>query len=259
MLAAPHPAPYDLRFRLFDVPVRINVWFWIVMAMMCGRERDLTVIAVFIASAFVSIVVHEFGHALTARATGREPVEIVLYGMGGLCYYESGGQRPLARFLVIAAGPSAGFALLAVVLIVGKLAWGIEPLDALALVGFGPGDVLSALTHLPSKLASATFQTLIYINLVWSFLNLLPIWPLDGGQLTEVILGQVNPRQAARWTHVISLVTAGGLAVYVGSQPDPNWYRILLLGYFAFSNYQRLQEIHQYSRYGDNDQSWRGR
>jgi Zn-dependent protease len=158
---------------------------------------------------------------------------------------------------VIAAGPSAGLALVGVVLIVGKLAWGIEPIDAIAMLGFGPGDGLSAMMRLPSIIAYDLFRTLIYINLVWSVLNLLPIWPLDGGQMTEVILGQVYPREAMRWTHVISLVTAGGLAVYLGSQMDQNWPRVLLLAYFAYSNFQRLQEIHQLSRFGGDDQWWR--
>ena len=261
MLAAPAPAAYDLRFRLLDVPVRVNVWFWLVMLMMTGRsERDLTFIAAWVGCAFVSILVHEFGHALTSRATGHEPIEVVLYGMGGLCYSDSAGQRPLGRFLVIAAGPAAGFAFLGLVLLVAKVSWGVEPVDALATIGFGPGDALSARLRLPHTIAAYyIFRDLVFINLMWGLLNLLPIWPLDGGQMTEVVLNQINRREGTRWTHAISLLTAGGLAAYVGSRPDPDWLRVLLLGYFAYSNYRQLQEIHQFSRFSGDDDGWHNR
>ena len=248
MLAAPAPLAYDLRFRLLDVPVRVNVWFWLVMLMMTGQvgarpdgDRRLG------GRAFISIVVHEFGHALTSRATGHEPIEVVLYGMGGLCYSDSAGQRPLGRF------PRHRRGSLGRIRLSGNRTSGRQAgLGCRAdwtrshSSGLGPGDVRSAIERLPHSVAAIyILRDLVFINLIWGLLNLLPIWPLDGGQMTEVVLNQVNRREGTRWTHALSLLTAGSLAVYVGSRPEPDWFRVLLLGFFAYSNYRQLQEIHQ--------------
>jgi tetratricopeptide (TPR) repeat protein len=49
-------------------------------------------------------------------------------------------------------------------------------------------------------------QIMLYVNIIWSFVNLLPLWPLDGGQLFRLGLLQLtNPRRAERITHFVSL------------------------------------------------------
>ena len=225
MLVAPPSSPYDLRFRLLDVPVRVSPWFWLVMLMLSRPDKgELTFALVFILCAFISILIHEFGHGLTGRATGSEPSEIVLYGMGGLCCYESSQQSQLARFLTIAAGPSAGFAFAAIVLAIGKFALGIEPVNVIAMFGIGPGDRFNVFQHSHSPIVIDAFINLIYINVLWGLINLLPVWPLDGGQMSEILLGWIDRRNASRWAHGISLLTAGGIAVWFASRIPPQWY-----------------------------------
>jgi Zn-dependent protease len=257
LLGAPETTQYDLRFRLLDIPVRVHPLFWLVMLLISGEPHDLRAAAVFVACAFVSILVHEFGHGLCSRAVGREPDGIVLYAMGGLCYYPSGGQSPLARFLVLAAGPGAGFLLLFLVLSVGSLWLGILPADAMALVGVGPGNVLAALRKLPtaSPAIAEGFYSLLAINFWWGVLNLLPIWPLDGGQMAQVIFGQVKPRESSRWTHALSIVAAGLIAAWVANQGrllTACWF-----GYFAYVNYQMLRSVHSAYLSGDDARWWR--
>ena len=92
--------------------------------------------------------------------------------------------------------------------------WRVNPIDALAVTGMGPGDWFDARDHLPqTNWAIHAFGYLIEINLLWGLLNLLPIWPLDGGRVTEVALGRFNRFAATRWAHVVGLITAGVLAV----------------------------------------------
>ena len=71
------------------------------------------------------------------------------------------------------------------------------------------------LAGFPSRIAAYAYYDLLVINLWWGLLNLLPIWPLDGGQMAGVLLSMINPAQGMRWTHIVSLVAAGCLAMWV--------------------------------------------
>jgi Zn-dependent protease len=260
MLGVPEATAYDLRFRLLNIPVRVSPWFWLVMLFIsrgaAGPRGSVSAVLVFVGCAFVSILVHELGHALSARAVGREPGGIVLHAMGGLCFYDNGGLPPLQRVLILAAGPGAGFALLGLVLGIAKVQFGIAPMNAMALIGVGGGDGGEAAFSLMSRSSSLFFGFLfmLYINFWWGVFNLLPIWPLDGGQITGVVLGVANPQQGTRWTHTVALLTAAGIAIWFASKDD--FLMAFWLGYFGYINYQMLQQIQSAYRYVD-DEPWR--
>src|SRR6185312_7868300 len=109
------------------------------------------------AVAFLSILVHEFGHGLMARAFGDQP-SILLYGMGGLCYTAAGRQTPGQRLAVLASGPGAGFLLFGLTVLAGWLLFGITPRESLALAGLGGGAFWPA--GFPSDWAAR-----VYLNL----------------------------------------------------------------------------------------------
>src|SRR5262249_50079467 len=112
MLGMPEPTPYDVRFRFLGIPVRVHPLFWLATAVLGGSGGNETLgpILIWVGCVFVSILVHEYGHGLTARLFRCSP-SIVLYGMGGLCYSESERQTPLQRVAVLLAGPGAGLLL----------------------------------------------------------------------------------------------------------------------------------------------------
>jgi Zn-dependent protease len=256
LLGSPENTAYDLRFRLLDIPVRVHPLFWLVMVLISGQPNSLKGAAVFVACAFISVLVHEMGHGLSSRATGSEPVGIVLYAMGGYCQFIPRAQTPTQRLFVLFMGPGAGFLLMAVVLAVGNAMYGIHPADALAIFGVGHGDPLAALLHLPAApVLRMAFLDFVEINFWWGVLNLMPIWPLDGGQASGVILGVVNPRHGNRWGHVLSLVTAGGIAAWMFSQHQ--YMMALWFGYFGFINYQILQTLQSSYRFTDDTEWWR--
>src|ERR1700733_11897336 len=118
--------PYDLRFRLLGIPVRVHPLFWLVAAVLgfSANDRNLPMVAVWVACVFVSILVHEYGHALMARALGSSP-SIVLWGMGGLCYSQAERQTLLQRLAVVLSGPAAGLGLYVIVMLVAASAFGI--------------------------------------------------------------------------------------------------------------------------------------
>jgi Zn-dependent protease len=272
--------PYDLKFRLLDIPVRIHPMFWLISAILGWHDQNMELVVLWIACMFVSILVHEFGHALAARHFGQSPW-ILLYGLGGLCYSERQGTKG-QRLAVILSGPGAGFVLFLIVLVVWSLLYGITPLQHFVLVshivGLGAGPVAAAFALLGGtpegldfnglierfgpldggNLAYVAYHNLVWINLLWTLVNLLPIWPLDGGQACQTILSVVDRKNGVRRSHVIALITAGILAVIVGVRTS-DLFLTFFFGMFAFMNYQILQSMHNARAMGidDGDDWWR--
>src|SRR5690242_1597681 len=94
-------------FSLFGVPVRIASSFWFIAILFgtqgVGRsassEKALAEALIWTAIVFVSILLHEFGHATAARAFGAEP-SITLHALGGLTFFEARGMSRPQRWLV---------------------------------------------------------------------------------------------------------------------------------------------------------------
>jgi membrane-associated protease RseP (regulator of RpoE activity) len=110
------------------------------------------------------------------------------------------------------------------------------------------------------EIGNEIFLMLMYINIVWGILNLLPIYPLDGGQITGVLLSMANRRNGMRWTHTISLLASGVLAV-LAYQFLQSVFLAVFFGSFALANFQILQQLHQYAKYGgsgfeEDDADW---
>jgi stage IV sporulation protein FB len=236
MLGMPEPTAYDLRFRFLGIPVRVHPLFWLFTALLAGQDSSLDSVLIWIVCVFISILVHEFGHGLMARAFHFSP-SIVLYSMGGLCASQAERQTPWQRLAVLAAGPGAGFLL-------GACVWG--------------GYLALGEPRLNRESAGWQFYgDMLYINLGWSIINLAPIWPLDGGQITGVVLSMINPRKGMNWAHVISLLVAGGLAVLVFQYFNSLMFG-LFFAFFAIINFQILQAHHHAAKYGalEEDADW---
>lgn len=206
-----------IRFSLFGIPVSVQPWFWVTMAFIGGglqasNSLEIMHVAVFAFAGFLSILIHEMGHAMMIRKYGL-PTSITLVAFGGFASYPSGQLDRKQSFLVTAAGPGVQFAF-GLLLVV--LAQRIEiPQGSL----FGP-----------------FLGNLILVSIFWAVLNCLPIYPLDGGQMLAAVLGP----QKQRYVHLISAIVAValGLAGYVILQS------ILLpifMAFFAWQNWQSFQ------------------
>jgi Zn-dependent protease len=200
--------------------------------------RGFGFLLAWIGCVFVSILVHEFGHVLIGRLFGAEG-HIILYSFGGLAVGSNALSNRWQRIAVSFAGPLAGFLLLAVVLLAAK-----------DRIEFDPWPYFAGLPQRP--LMSAAIRFLIWINLVWGILNLLPIWPLDGGQISKDFLGWVSRENGMKMAYGISILLAGLLAVHE-LYPDflsfvpagGSMYNALLFASLAFNSYQALQYENQ--------------
>jgi stage IV sporulation protein FB len=192
--------PFDLNFSLFGIPIRVHPFFWIVAALlgnwvMGDPDLGFPYLLLWIACVFVSVLLHELGHALTGRLFGNR-AHILLYSFGGLAIGSiDAHNRRWQRILVLFAGPGIQLVLFGII-------WGI-------FWWMGP-EVLTL--SLPIR---ATLVMLWIINLVWSLFNLLPIWPLDGGQITREIAVGARPRDGIIISLVISALVSGVLFVHM--------------------------------------------
>lgn len=139
------------------------------------------------------------------------------------------------RVLISAAGP--GVEILAAVLL-----W-----SGLGLAGFdtayrwGLPSVVSLQVNLLR--INQTLDLFVYlfleISIFWAFMNLLPVYPLDGGQIARAILLQLNPRTGLRDSLVLSVVAAGAVAV-AALVEWREWYLAAMFAFLAYSSYAEL-------------------
>src|SRR5688500_1991096 len=93
----------EWRFRVFGVPIRVQLWFWVILLILGGTD-DAKEMLIWVPVCFVSILIHEFGHVAAFRLFGVDS-EIVLRAWGGLAIPHRAIHGTLARFIVSMAGP----------------------------------------------------------------------------------------------------------------------------------------------------------
>jgi len=241
---SPPPTKYDLRFSVAGIPVRVHPLFWLV-ALLLGSSGALIEIPIWIFVLFVSILIHELGHAFALRRYGMNS-QIVLHFAGGLTVPETtpwgtGWARvspsPRQEIVISLAGPFTGFIFVALVMLVVVVSGGI--LVTSKVFGFLPLP-LTALMPFGGTVLSIFVTMLLWVNVFWGFINLLPVFPLDGGQVARNILVQYDPLDGVRKSLWVSVVTGGILAV-TGLVTFRSVYIAILFGFLAFQSYQSLQ------------------
>ena len=225
MLGNVSPTEFDLRFSLFGIPIRVHPLFWVMAAFMGWYPNDPKITLIWIACVFISILVHELGHAVMAKYFGWPP-EIVLYHFGGLAIYQPYSGLTTQRSIIIsAAGPMAGFGLYGAIFFFRYFS-----------VRYGMWDGFSEQARFYIGIA---FHDLLFINLIWGLINLAPVLPLDGGHICEDICKTVKRSGGDVLAIQISMVVAGGLAVYFFTHQQR--YAGIMFALFAFFNYQAYQ------------------
>jgi stage IV sporulation protein FB len=248
-LAEPQPTQGDLNFQIFGIPVRVHPFFWLIAFLLGMSDPDPVSVLIWVAAVFVSIVVHELGHAFAARAHGWPP-RITLYSFGGLATYSPTYHTPRSQILISAAGPAAGFALAAAVILAVRLAGhkigffgggspdfealGVDSLLPVRLVAF---DVY--FTPFAARQMNLLVHDLLQINVLWGLVNLLPVYPLDGGHIARELLLVANARTGIKQSLWLSVATAAGLAVYAVAQGE--LFITLMFGMLAYESYKTLR------------------
>jgi len=180
--------------------VRVSPWFWLTGAILGFNsiERGWEYFFAWLAVIFVSILVHELGHGLTSKSFGYR-TKIVLNQMGGVAMYEPTHRYTRWRSILISlAGPGAGFVLFGLV-----YAFGL----------YGPRGWFEALPENRQELIRFTHLQLVWVNLAWGLVNLLPVLPLDGGNICRDVFVSISPRWGELWAMRFGVGFAGIAAV----------------------------------------------
>lgn len=230
----PEPTAYDVKFRLFGVPVRVHPAFWLVhgtIGLLFAQIGGASVFFLWVGCVFVSILVHELGHVFAGRAFGADG-EIVLTILGGLAIGSSDLHVRWHRIIVYLAGPAAQ-------LLLAGILW---------LILAPMGDESPAAGAF-SRYVFLTLNVLMGINVSWPLFNLLPIPPLDGGQVARELIhwhrfGDPAPWQqdANWWKRSSSGLTQEEAAVW---RRRLLWTGVLVGGVLVFFWIQRADKRRQ--------------
>ncbi len=206
-------------FHLFGFPVHIDPFFFLLAAILGGSQTDLTQMALWIVVVFVSVLVHELGHAFTGRQYGLSPA-IELYTGGGLTWWQASRRLShFEEFSISLAGPAIG-------LLVAIAAWMLQ-------------------LRLPLTEATRNLHIILielrWVNIVWSILNLLPMLPLDGGNIMRVIVQKIRGYNDERLPLLISIGT--GIVIFLLALSRGSLWGMMLCGWFTYRNYQQLQQF----------------
>ena len=241
---------FDLHLRLFGIHIIVLPFFWL-FCLLIGYQYlspNPLVFVTLVACIFASLLVHEMGHGLAFRGFGCYHVTIVLQMFGGYATGQPGLRSRRQRILATLAGPAAGFLFAAIV-------YGSEQ-----AFGWKGTSVYTALAY----------TWLLWFNIVWGLINLMPIWPLDGGQISRELFIKYNPWQGIPRSLMLSMIAAGAI-VFISLNAEFNFapelraflwfwptglYSAILFGILLAQNYQEYQALKSYGGYDDGP-PWR--
>ena len=208
-----------LEFNLFGIPIRIEADFWIVMGLFgflsnqspnIPSDQLFLRIALFMLAAFISILIHELGHALMIKRY-KLSTQITLSLFRGFATLPNGILDRKQSFLVFLGGPLLQ-ALLGIILYV------LDP-------------------PLAGTLLDYFFDILIGISLFWAAINCIPVIPLDGGHMLQAALG---PRRM-KLTLIISVLT--GILITILCFIVGFYFFGVFLAMYTFQNYQNYEQF----------------
>ena len=206
--------------RRRTIPLKLSPAFFITAGLI-GFINSYSLIGtiVWIGIILVSVLVHEYGHALTSLYFGQSP-KIELVAFGGVTIPEGKKLKGWKEFLVVLMGPVFGLLLFA-------------------------GALLLARMQVLPTFAQSIVTILAIVNLFWTIINLLPILPLDGGQLVRIILEKMLGSKAFKVTLYISIVL--GALFAIGFFLTGFLFVGVIFILLTFQNIETLRRFHYYS------------
>jgi Zn-dependent protease len=205
------------QFKLGSIPVRVRIAFLFLALVLGARLERPDLVAIWMGVVFVSVLVHELGHALLGRAFGLTP-QIELHGMGGTTSWAEPRDVGNGRSILISlAGPLAGLALAGVLVLAER--FGFKPTNARVVIA----------------LALA-----VQVNVAWGLFNLAPMLPLDGGNVVRSALNGLLKGGGEKAARVVSIVT-GGLFLVWAALTMQLWLGALA-AFFTWSNMQGYRQ-----------------
>jgi Zn-dependent protease len=193
---------------------------------------------------FTCVVLHELGHALTARRFGVGTSRILLMPIGGMAEFDSIPRKPSSELLIALAGPAVNFAIVALLLI---------------FVSF-PGEQIGLLVRSffsassdGGEITMTRPQELLTMNIIMGCFNLVPVFPMDGGRVLRAMLAtRLSYLRATLYAATIAKVLA--TTAVIAAVASGRW---LLAALFAFIFFAGEMEYRGVKRREREDERWR--
>lgn len=204
-------------FRVAGIPIEFHFTF-LFLAIIFGfsgitQRGEAFLSVVLIVGIFGSVLLHELGHALTAKHLGVRILSITMYPVGGVARMAS-QPAPRQELWITAAGPAVNLVIAGVIFLLLQYA----PIE---------GD------------SRQLFYELARTNILLLLFNLIPAFPMDGGRLLRAGLALwKNEREATRIATVIGRVIAVAMGVYAMFSGQ---FILLFIALMVFSGAQREQ------------------
>lgn len=210
-------------FRMFGFQVNVQPGFLILLGVYAlfaiQAQEPLVLLASWCVVVFLSILLHELGHAAVSRRLGLRVGTIEIHGFGG--HVTHAPTTPANQLMISLAGPGAGF-------LIGL------PLLGAQLSGWIPDE----------PLVQAIVRDIVWVNVGWGVVNLLPMMPLDGGNALRSLLA-LRVAQGTAWkvTALLGAALGIGLAVWGYATPGVGIFLLFIGGWAAWHNIQILQQL----------------
>src|SRR6266705_651476 len=221
-------------FRIAGIQLRIHVTFLLLIAWLAfgyysaGGSAVAAARVLFVLLLFACVVLHEFGHALAAKAFGINTPDITLLPIGGVARLERMPEKPVQELVIALAGPM------------------VNVVIALGLFVAGGSQ---ALLNPSTVEGGGLVAQLLTINILLVLFNLLPAFPMDGGRVLRALLA--TRMSYARATQVAATVGQGFAFIFgfLGLfGPNPFLLFIALFVYIGASQEAALAQMKDVSR-----------
>jgi stage IV sporulation protein FB len=198
------------------VPVRVDWSFWLLAVLLGVQGRQGWLLVAWVAIVLVSVLVHELGHAFTMRAFQQRP-HVMLYAFGGVTFGDTAPRSRAESIVISLAGP----------------------LSALLLLGLPAYVLRDGVWAQETYNRYVIIHDIAWVNIIWSVLNLMPVLPLDGGNIAAALVGPYRAR-------IVSVVFAGAAAAFFFA--SGNQFGALYAALFFFMNFAALNNQQQQRR-----------
>ncbi|NGX56344.1 MAG: Stage IV sporulation protein FB [Candidatus Anoxychlamydiales bacterium] len=204
------------------IPITIHPFFWI-FSFLIGFLISQSILGtlIWVGIIFLSVIVHEMGHALTAIIFKQNP-KIQLVALGGMTSYQGKNLKYYKQFIITLNGPIFGFLLYLL------------------------ATVILYSNFFTNPIILASIKNLQIVNLFWSIINLLPILPMDGGQLLRIFLESIFGIKGFKISLLVGFVFAFILALLGFA------FRFYLIGaiffLFAFQSFDMFRKTKKISK-----------
>lgn len=214
------------RFRLGSIPVEVQPSHLLTSAVIAlsfspgNRPGPTGSMAFQVISwmliVFISVLVHELGHALASRAFGYRPT-ITLAWLGGHTHPNAPGPIPWSRdVLLTLAGPLFG-------LLLGLACW-----------------VVAAALERPHPVLGYFLRAGYIANFFWAALNMVPVLPLDGGRISTVLAMRISRERGFLWAQMLAVLVSAGLVAVAITRKE-----MFLAFFFAMFGFQALRAVYE--------------